>query len=300
MSDTKKYYWLKLKRDFFKRHDIKIIESMDNGKDYVLFYLKLLLESVDHNGELRFSETVPYNDKMLSTITDTNIDIVRSAVKIFSELGMMERFDDGTLYMEQVNTMLGYETSDAIRMRELREKKAQLLIAHGEGEQCSETFKNRSPEKDIELDKESDKDIKKEDNSEIPNITSKPKREKKEKEEKKTYGTFKNVFLSDTEYNALKEAYTETVVLAGIEAVSKYVQGNTGKHYSNFNKVMLSWGIEAGKEAIQSGKYNPIQKQKEYVKQEKQVCPKCGKPIEFGQCVDCGIFVGIDGKEVIL
>lgn len=158
MSDTKKYYWLKLKKDFFKRHDIKIIESMDNGKDYVLFYLKLLLESIDHEGELRFSETVPYNDKMLSTITDTNIDIVRSAVKIFSELGMMDRFDDGTLYMEQVNSMLGYETSDAIRMRESRERKAQLLITHGEGEQCSELFKNRSPEKEIEKDIELEKD----------------------------------------------------------------------------------------------------------------------------------------------
>jgi predicted phage replisome organizer len=125
MSDTKKYYWLKLKRDFFKRHDIKIIESMENGKDYVLFYLKLLLESVDHDGSLRFSETVPYNDKMLATITDTNIDIVRSAVKIFAELGMMDQFDDGTLFMSQVQTMLGSETSDAVRMREAREKKKQ-------------------------------------------------------------------------------------------------------------------------------------------------------------------------------
>ena len=160
MSDTKKYYWLKLKRDFFKRHDIKIIESMDNGKDYVLFYLKLLLESVDHEGELRFSATVPYNDKMLSTITDTNIDIVRSAVKIFSELGMMDRFDDGTLYMEQVTTMLGFETSDAIRMRETREKNKQLLIAHGKSEQCSKPFENRSPELELELDKEIEKDSK--------------------------------------------------------------------------------------------------------------------------------------------
>ena len=74
---------------------------MENGKDYVLFYLKLLLESVDHDGTLRFSETIPYNDSMLATITDTNIDTVRSAVKIFSELGMMDRFDDGTLYMAQ-------------------------------------------------------------------------------------------------------------------------------------------------------------------------------------------------------
>ena len=79
MADGK-FYWLKLKRDFFKRHDIRIIEGMPNGKDYVLFYLKLLCESVDHEGNLRFSEQIPYNEQMLSTITDTNVDIVRNAI----------------------------------------------------------------------------------------------------------------------------------------------------------------------------------------------------------------------------
>ena len=42
--DKERYYWLKLKRDFFKRHDIRVIEDMPNGKEYVLFYLKLMVE----------------------------------------------------------------------------------------------------------------------------------------------------------------------------------------------------------------------------------------------------------------
>ena len=78
----KKYYWLKLKRDFFKRHDIRIIEAMPNGKDYILFYLKMLLESVDHDGALRFSDTIPYNADMLAVITNTNVDVVRAAMKV--------------------------------------------------------------------------------------------------------------------------------------------------------------------------------------------------------------------------
>ena len=82
----KKYYWLKLKRDFFKRHDVRIIEQMPNGKDYILFYLKMLLESIDHEGALRFSETIPYNEQMLSVITDTNVDVVKSAMAVFVEL----------------------------------------------------------------------------------------------------------------------------------------------------------------------------------------------------------------------
>lgn len=116
----KKYYWLKLKRDFFKRHDIRIIESMPNGKDYILFYLKLLCESVDHDGNLRFSEQIPYNEEMLSTITNTNVDIVRIAINVFSQLGMMEVLDDGTFFMAEVQKMIGSETYWAKRKREQR------------------------------------------------------------------------------------------------------------------------------------------------------------------------------------
>ena len=44
----RRYFWLKLPTGFFKRHDIKILEAMDNGKDYLLFYMKLMMESLDH------------------------------------------------------------------------------------------------------------------------------------------------------------------------------------------------------------------------------------------------------------
>lgn len=106
----KKYYWLKLHKDFFKRHEIRVIESMDNGKDYILFYLKLLVESVSHEGRLRFSDTIPYNEQMLSSITNTNIDVVRSAMKIFQELNMIDILDDETIFMAEVEQMIGSES----------------------------------------------------------------------------------------------------------------------------------------------------------------------------------------------
>lgn len=118
---AKKYYWLKLQRDFFKRHDIRIIESMPNGKDYLLFYLKLLCESIDHNGNLRFSDQIPYNEDMLATITNTNVDIVRSAITVFTQLNMMELLDDGTFYMNEVEKMIGSETEWAEKKRKQRD-----------------------------------------------------------------------------------------------------------------------------------------------------------------------------------
>ena len=122
MPENGKYYWLKLKRDFFKRHDIRIIEEMPNGKDYILFYLKLLLESVDHEGSLRFSDTIPYNEQMLSVVTNTNIDIVRSAMKLFIELNMMSIYDDQTIYMNEVDKLIGSETRWAEKKRLQRAK----------------------------------------------------------------------------------------------------------------------------------------------------------------------------------
>lgn len=122
MAENGKFYWLKLKRDFFKRHDIRIIEEMPNGKDYILFYLKLLLESVDHEGSLRFSDTIPYNEQMLSVVTNTNIDIVRSAMKLFIELNMMSIYDDQTIYMNEVDKLIGSETRWAEKKRLQRAK----------------------------------------------------------------------------------------------------------------------------------------------------------------------------------
>lgn len=123
----KKYYWLKLQRDFFKRHDIQIIESMPNGEKYLIFYLKLLCESIDHDGRLRFSDEIPYEEEMLATITHMNIDIVKAAILLFTNLKMMDIMDDGTFFMSQVLAMTGDETLWAEKKRLYREGQKRTL-----------------------------------------------------------------------------------------------------------------------------------------------------------------------------
>jgi len=154
MSD-KKYYWLRLDRNFFKRHDIRIIEGMENGKEYVLFYMKLLLESIDHEGSLRFNELIPYNDSMLATITNTNIDIVRSAVKLFQSLDMLEILDNQTIYITDTQKMLG-EAKSTDRVRRFREK--QLALPDVTACNVTETLHVTELELEKELDIELEKD----------------------------------------------------------------------------------------------------------------------------------------------
>lgn len=152
----KKYFWLKLHKGFFKRHDIQIIESMPNGKDYVLFYLKLLVESIDHDGMLRFNDAIPYNEGMLATITNTNVDIVRSAIKIMESLGLLEVLDDGSFYMRQIETFTGSVTQWAEKKRIYREHKKLLQSGQsgGQKEDMSDKSKSKEIEKDLEIKKE--------------------------------------------------------------------------------------------------------------------------------------------------
>ena len=143
--NKERFYWLKLKRDFFKRHDIQIIEAMPNGKDYVLFYLKLMVESIDHEGELRFSDTIPYNEQMLSVVTNTNIDIVRSAIKLLTELGIVEVLDDQTLYLKEVKALIGSQSVSAEKKQIQRQNR---LAEIGGGQKVE----NCPPEKELELE----------------------------------------------------------------------------------------------------------------------------------------------------
>ena len=122
---SKKYFWLKLKKDFFKRHDIKILEAMPDGHLSVLFYLKLMLESIDHEGALRFSDEVPYSPEMLSVITDTDIEVVNSSLKRLQDLKLLEITQDGTILIDKVKSMTGFETEWAKKKKEYREKKGQ-------------------------------------------------------------------------------------------------------------------------------------------------------------------------------
>lgn len=156
MADDKKFYWLRLKKDFFKRHDIRIIEAMPNGKDYILFYLKLLCESVDHEGTLRFSNEIPYSEDMLSIITNTNVDIVRNAIKVFLQLNMMEILDDGTYFMNEVDRMIGSSSQDehtreSTRLRVQAYRERQKALQNSNMKRYSNVTCNGEIEKEIDI-----------------------------------------------------------------------------------------------------------------------------------------------------
>ena len=132
--ESKKFYWLKLRKDFFKRHDIKIIEDMPNGFLISHFYLKLMLESIDHEGELRFSKTKPYTPEMLASVFNMNAELVKTALKTLEEFELIKITKNGTIIVEKVMSMVGYETEWARKKALWREQKKEDNERTNEGQ----------------------------------------------------------------------------------------------------------------------------------------------------------------------
>ena len=158
MSDNKKYYYLKLKDNFFDSDQMIVLESMPDGYKYSNILLKLYLRSLKNDGKLMFNDRIPYNSTILSQVTRHSVGDVEKAVKIFAELGLIEVLNNGAIYMLDIQNFIGESSTEGDRKRAYRRKIEQeknMLL--GEGQMSGQMSDIHPPEK--ELDKEIDKEI---------------------------------------------------------------------------------------------------------------------------------------------
>ena len=119
-KDSITYWWVKFGSDFFDGHKVKILNVMEGGREALLLYIKLLVESVSHGGELRSSPTKPYTREMIAALTATPIDIVNASFELLKDLELLVEKEDGTLFFPDIDDLIGHETGAAIRKREYR------------------------------------------------------------------------------------------------------------------------------------------------------------------------------------
>lgn len=164
----KKYYWLKLPRNFFGKHYIKILRAKENGELLVLFYMWMLTEAIDHEGRLRYSEDIPYDEEMLAEASGFALHIVTQALQQFTKLQLVITESDGTLFMPKSIEMIGSESASAQRVREYRERKnskekkpetVENTESNDNVTKCNADFQKSNIEK--ELEKELEKENKK-------------------------------------------------------------------------------------------------------------------------------------------
>ena len=218
MAENKKYYYLKLKENFFNSDEIVLIENMQDGILYSNILLKLYLLSLKYNGFLRLNENMTYTAQMIATITRHEIGTVERALNIFLQFGLILSAADGSIYMTNIEDMVGTSSTEADRKRLAR---AEVKRLGGQtADKCPSNILNLSDIRPPEIEIEKETDIKKE-------------------SERELYGRYKNVSLTLSEYEQLKKDYP---IYADkyIEKLSEYME-STGKSYNNHSATVRSW-----------------------------------------------------------
>ena len=233
MSDNRKYYYLKLKENYFDDDSIVLLESMPDGVLYSNILLKLYLKSLKHGGRLQLDENIPYTAQMIATITRQQIGTVERALQIFLKLGLVEVLDSGTFYMSNIELLIGQSSTEAERKRAARLQNKALSAPRTNGGHLSDI---RPPEIEIELEKEIE--IKREIEKVRPE-TGHPSH---------TYGHYQNVFLTDGELADL-QANFPAVWEQYIEKLSEYM-ASTGKRYQSHAATIRRWAGEDAKKTV--------------------------------------------------
>ena len=178
MSDNKKYYYLRLKDNFFDSDELKILESMKDGYLYSNILLKLYLRSLKNDGKLVVNDRIPYNAEMLASVTGHQVGTIKQALSMFKELGLIEILENGAIYMLDIQNFIGKGSTEADRQRlydrRISDERKQKKLTQSRN--LEEILEKSTPEIEIEIELEKDIEIEKEIHSSAKSTTTKRKR----------------------------------------------------------------------------------------------------------------------------
>lgn len=164
MSEPKRYFWLKLHKDFFQRKEIKRLRKIAGGDTYTIIYLKMLLRSIMSDGKLYFDGLEDDFVSELALDLDEKEENVQITVQYLLKSGLLEMCSDEEYYLPDTKDSTGCETAVASRVRKYREKQKALQcntdvtkvkhLCNGEKEikKDIEINKELYKEKDIDID----------------------------------------------------------------------------------------------------------------------------------------------------
>lgn len=248
----KKYYWLKLKTDFFTDKPIKKLRKIAGGDTYTIIYLKLLLASLKDDGNMIFEGIEDSFAEEIALDIDEDPENVKVTLNFLIKHGLIEQVSEEELKFNQVQTLIGKECDSAERVRKLRERKQQqalqcndqALQCNGNVTNCNGHVTKCNTEIDIEIDiekeLEKDKEIDKE--------------QKKEKEKKHKYGAYQHVLLTDSDMNKLINELGNEMYSKCITFLDEYIEMK-GYKAKNHYLAIKKWVVNAVNEQESKSKH---------------------------------------------
>ena len=234
MND-KRFYWIKLKTNFFEQDAIDFLLSQPNGSDYIALYLKLCTMTANTNGQLatQIGEIlIPYDAQKIARDTKYfSVDTVVVAMELFKKLGLIYESSNNILQISEYENMVGSSKMDehtkrlnAERQRRFKENQKQKMLESNVTVTHGVTLKDNAENRDKSIEiRDKDKDI--------CFDKSKPTKHK--------YGEYHHVLLDDNQYERLKKLYGDSLN-EHIRILDEYIE-TSGKRYKNHSLVIQKW-----------------------------------------------------------
>ncbi|NFO40823.1 hypothetical protein FDB42_12095 [Clostridium botulinum] len=150
----KKYYWLKLKEDFFRQKEIKKLRRIAGGDTYTIIYLKMQLLSLKNEGILFFEGTEESFEEQISLEIDEELDNVKVTLAFLFANNLIEEFKNNEYFLSKASECIGKEGKSAERVRRHREKQALQQIQGQTTLQCNNLVTKCNTETETELETE--------------------------------------------------------------------------------------------------------------------------------------------------
>ena len=229
MAEPKRYFWLKLHKDFFQRKEIKRLRKIAGGDTYTIIYLKMLLRSIMNEVKLYFDGLEADFAAEVALDLDESEENVQITITYLLNSGLLEMRSDDEYYLPDTKNSTGCETAVAARVRRHREKQKAL--------QCNTDVTevkhlcNGEIEKEKELDKEKDIEIEHRDRD----ITISTTRENKEIENSQSLTPMSNIDVYDLWTNSF-----------GV--ISSFVKGSLDDLIAEYGLVNVADALRIAKE----------------------------------------------------
>jgi predicted phage replisome organizer len=176
MTENKKYYWLKLKDNFFKDKEIKKLRKIAGGDTYTIIYLKLQLLSLKNEGKLIFDGLEDSFSEEIALELDEDSENVKITLTYLQKCGLIEEINQNEFILPQTIECIGGETKGAARVRRFRNK-TQALQCNTDVTNCNALVTKCNTEIEIrDRDKREDIEI---ENRDIKIIVDKPPKTQK-------------------------------------------------------------------------------------------------------------------------
>jgi len=286
----KKYYWLKLKEDFFNNIRMKKLRRIAGGEIFTIIYLKMQLLSLQNEGALIYEGIEDTFTDEIALKIDEDPENVKLTCIFLQNCGLIEQTDSNTFVLTETVDCIGKESESAKRMRKLRENSSTKRL---ETSQCDASVTQlcgnvRECDTEIEIEKEIEKDIERDNNNTTCYMSTSVDEPKTKPAE--IVKLFHDICKSYPRVRAMSEnrrkAINARIRTHGVDAIkevfekaenSDFLKGRNNNNWSaNFDWLMKDGNfckVLDGNYDNKNGKQNysqPVQPKREETEEERQ------------------------------